>query len=236
MRSDRRATIADPTGSTAALESNYAGSAAPEFPARTALIRLAASVVIEQNDEWLVGRRYLSNHSLDAVLDKRKNKTQTERRPASSPRPEQPTILPTRYTTSWDLTSLRGLLDQLTSEGRSGAGRLTRGYLSDVFAPYARTERWGGEGAEDLQIRPPGERRRSTLTGRGFVLRQRQHGTAGSTGSGGNGRVTTVVFKGRTGYSMIVPSSLPVAPLRALRHPPPPPEPPATVEYPSSLA
>jgi|GEM_PF-2454742 len=27
-------------------------------------------VVIEQNDEWLVGRRYLSNHSLEAVLDR----------------------------------------------------------------------------------------------------------------------------------------------------------------------
>jgi hypothetical protein len=25
--------------------------------------------VIEQIDEWLVGRRYLSNHSLEAVLD-----------------------------------------------------------------------------------------------------------------------------------------------------------------------
>jgi hypothetical protein len=30
---------------------------------------LAASVVIEQNDQWLVGRRYLSAHSLEAVLD-----------------------------------------------------------------------------------------------------------------------------------------------------------------------
>ena len=39
------------------------------FPNDQALIRLAASVVIEQNDEWLVGRRYLSNHSLDAILD-----------------------------------------------------------------------------------------------------------------------------------------------------------------------
>jgi transposase-like protein len=38
------------------------------FPNDKALIRLAASVVIEQNDEWLVGRRYLSNHSLDAIL------------------------------------------------------------------------------------------------------------------------------------------------------------------------
>jgi transposase-like protein len=38
------------------------------FPNDKALIRLAASVVIEQNDEWLVGRRYLSNHSMDAIL------------------------------------------------------------------------------------------------------------------------------------------------------------------------
>jgi hypothetical protein len=29
--------------------------------------------VIEQNDEWLVGRRYLSNHSLEAVLDQEKD-------------------------------------------------------------------------------------------------------------------------------------------------------------------
>jgi hypothetical protein len=28
--------------------------------------------VIEQNDEWLVGRRYLSNHSLEAVIDQGK--------------------------------------------------------------------------------------------------------------------------------------------------------------------
>jgi putative transposase len=39
------------------------------FPNDRSLIRLAASIVIEQNDEWLVGRRYLSNHSLEAVLD-----------------------------------------------------------------------------------------------------------------------------------------------------------------------
>jgi transposase-like protein len=38
------------------------------FPNDRALLRLAAMVVIEQNDEWLVGRRYLSAHSLDAVL------------------------------------------------------------------------------------------------------------------------------------------------------------------------
>jgi transposase-like protein len=39
------------------------------FPNDKALIRLAASIVIEQNDEWLVGRRYLSNHSLATILD-----------------------------------------------------------------------------------------------------------------------------------------------------------------------
>jgi putative transposase len=38
------------------------------FPNDKALIRLATSVVIEQNDEWLVGHRYLSNHSLEAIL------------------------------------------------------------------------------------------------------------------------------------------------------------------------
>jgi len=43
------------------------------FPNDRALIRLAASVVIEQNDEWLVGRRYLSSHSLEAVLDRERN-------------------------------------------------------------------------------------------------------------------------------------------------------------------
>src|SRR5262249_28924936 len=43
------------------------------FPNDRALVRLAACVVIEQNDEWLVGRRYLSYHSLEAVLELKKN-------------------------------------------------------------------------------------------------------------------------------------------------------------------
>src|SRR5439155_1352238 len=71
------------------------------FPNDRSLIRLAASVVIEQNDEWLVGHRYLSNHSLEAVLDHEKNPDEDRKRSASSPRPEQPTVLPTSYTTSW---------------------------------------------------------------------------------------------------------------------------------------
>src|SRR3954469_10395542 len=41
-------------------------------PNDRALIRLAASVVIEQNDEWLVGRRYLSNHTLETIPDQKK--------------------------------------------------------------------------------------------------------------------------------------------------------------------
>jgi len=48
------------------------------FPNDRSLIRLAASVVIEQNDEWLVGRRYLSNHSLEALLDYEKNNNDRE--------------------------------------------------------------------------------------------------------------------------------------------------------------
>jgi len=49
------------------------------FPNDRSLIRLAASVVIEQNDEWLVGRRYLSNHSLEAVLDQENNNDKERR-------------------------------------------------------------------------------------------------------------------------------------------------------------
>jgi putative transposase len=75
------------------------------FPNDRSLIRLAASVVIEQNDEWLVGRRYLSNHALETLLDQEKKTTTRERRRTSSRGPEQPTILPTSYTTSWDLTA-----------------------------------------------------------------------------------------------------------------------------------
>jgi transposase-like protein len=42
------------------------------FPNRMALLRLLGALLLEQNDEWLVGRRYLSNHSLEAVLDQEK--------------------------------------------------------------------------------------------------------------------------------------------------------------------
>jgi putative transposase len=48
------------------------------FPNDKALIRLAASVIIEQNDEWLVGHRYLSAHSLDAILSDYKTDNENE--------------------------------------------------------------------------------------------------------------------------------------------------------------
>ena len=41
------------------------------FPDDASLIRLATSLVIEQNDEWLVGRRYLSLDSLAPLLEER---------------------------------------------------------------------------------------------------------------------------------------------------------------------
>ena len=47
------------------------------FPNDRSLIGLATSVVIEQNDEWLGGRRYLLAHSLDTVLDQENETDQT---------------------------------------------------------------------------------------------------------------------------------------------------------------
>jgi putative transposase len=41
------------------------------FPDDQSLIRLAGMLCIEQNDEWLVGRRYLSAHAMQALLEKR---------------------------------------------------------------------------------------------------------------------------------------------------------------------
>ena len=38
------------------------------YPNDAALVRLAGALLIEQNDEWLIGRRYLSEESLAAVL------------------------------------------------------------------------------------------------------------------------------------------------------------------------
>ena len=38
------------------------------FPNDAALLRLAGMLLLEQNDEWLVGRRYLSETSMALVM------------------------------------------------------------------------------------------------------------------------------------------------------------------------
>ncbi len=52
------------------------------FPDDASLIRLATSLVIEQNDEWLVGRRYLSLDSLAPLLEERREQKDGEEVPA----------------------------------------------------------------------------------------------------------------------------------------------------------
>jgi putative transposase len=51
------------------------------FPNDRSLIRLAASVVIEQNDEWLVGQRYLSQHTLETILTDNKKEDKPKETP-----------------------------------------------------------------------------------------------------------------------------------------------------------
>jgi transposase-like protein len=41
------------------------------FPDDQSLVRLASMLAIEQNDEWLVGRRYLSAASMGSLLEER---------------------------------------------------------------------------------------------------------------------------------------------------------------------
>src|SRR4051794_33947227 len=52
------------------------------FPDDTSLIRLATSLVIEQNGEWLVGRRYLSLDSLAPLLEERREENLDDEVPA----------------------------------------------------------------------------------------------------------------------------------------------------------
>src|SRR6188472_1417865 len=48
------------------------------FPDDRSLIRLASMLAIEQNDEWLVGRRYLSAASMGSLLEERPHRTEEE--------------------------------------------------------------------------------------------------------------------------------------------------------------
>ena len=66
------------------------------FPDDRSLIRLAGMLCIEQNDEWLVGRGYLSAESISLVLSRTgrsHHPRRSRRRWPSSKRPEPPTIL-----------------------------------------------------------------------------------------------------------------------------------------------
>jgi len=48
------------------------------FPDDQSLVRLTTMLAIEQNDEWLVGRRYLSAHSMVSILEDRNHQDQEE--------------------------------------------------------------------------------------------------------------------------------------------------------------
>ena len=69
------------------------------FPNDAALIRLAGALLIEQNDEWLVSRRYISQKSM-GTLWQRGSETDIpidqEKEVGSSSRPEPPPHSPTR--------------------------------------------------------------------------------------------------------------------------------------------
>jgi putative transposase len=47
------------------------------FPDDRSLIRLVGMLCIEQNDEWPVGRRYLSAHAMEPLLEKRLHRNTT---------------------------------------------------------------------------------------------------------------------------------------------------------------
>jgi hypothetical protein len=74
------------------------------FPNDRSLIRLAASVVIEQTTNGSSAAATSATTRWKQSSDKKRKTTKPERRRVSSPRPEQPTIKPTSYATSWDLT------------------------------------------------------------------------------------------------------------------------------------
>jgi hypothetical protein len=54
----------EPVAADATVPSDVVGI----FPNDAALLRLAGMLLLEQNDEWLVGRRYLSESSMALVL------------------------------------------------------------------------------------------------------------------------------------------------------------------------
>ena len=68
------------------------------FPNDAALLRLAGALLIEQNDEWLIARRYLSQESLELVLvDEPAPKEATQLTPALS-HPRRSSVTPRHAT------------------------------------------------------------------------------------------------------------------------------------------
>ena len=96
------------------------------FPNHAAAIRLAGSLLIEQNDEWLVGRRYLSLESLALVLEDQGDEDREEVPRATSRLKE----------TDGELHHFRRL------DCRRAAPPLRRGILSGRCR--RRTSRWLG--------------------------------------------------------------------------------------------
>ena len=72
------------------------------FPNDRAAIRLAGALLIEQNDEWLVGRRYLSAESLALLLadedDHHPEREEVARTPASLSQPDERSVTPLQTT------------------------------------------------------------------------------------------------------------------------------------------
>jgi hypothetical protein len=80
------------------------------FPDDASLIRLVSMLAIEANDEWLVGRSYISQKSMATLSnpDPSEISLSIKKRRSSSSPPDPRTTSPTSrapsYTTSWDLT------------------------------------------------------------------------------------------------------------------------------------
>ena len=60
------------------------------FPNDAALLRLAGMLLLEQNDEWLVGRRYLSETSMTLVLRQPRRPTPRRRLQGGAPSSPHP--------------------------------------------------------------------------------------------------------------------------------------------------
>ena len=68
------------------------------FPNDAALLRLAGALLIEQNDEWLIARRYLSQESLELVLDNEPTTKEATKLTPALPHPRRSSATPRHAT------------------------------------------------------------------------------------------------------------------------------------------